>query len=288
MDLNNPKMTPSTPADYDTLLRSMVETAVDRRFQELTASSEGSEIQVNAVVQYQARSSHQDGPLSSPPAQQLVEHLVIMGTGPGNQQPRNDRNPTQANVSVYRQMNTINQTFKFALTNDHGSSSIPLARAMTNSNRGTTDRGKMVRHLKALSEDSSHSQYSEDLVQTMVEEITARKAAKMAERRVDGYVTPPFKPSRMALEREGLVDDKLAFRIPNHPYKGDMNSGSYLAQVDNLPFGENCAYWITNIPQKTTETEIFAVIKTGAVRILHVNPPDATHETAAAKLVFSK
>jgi hypothetical protein len=91
----------------------------------------------------------------------------------------------------------------------------------------------------------------------------------------------------MALGREGLVRGKLAVRAPNHPYKGDMSAGSYLAQVEYIAFEENCAYRIKNVHPETTEADIFTMIATAAVRIQNMNAPDAENPTAATKLVLA-
>lgn len=99
--------------------------------------------------------------------------------------------------------------------------------------------------------------------------------------------TPPFKASRMALERRGLRDDVPALTAEGSAYRGDMNSGSFSAQKLDLPDKFNCALWLLDIPVGVTYHEIFCAVKTGAVFALHISPEDDDHERQAAKIVFS-
>jgi hypothetical protein len=141
------------------------------------------------------------------------------------------------------------------------------------------------RHAKSHSEPILPTQPGVEGAKKVFEHMFAKMAAKREE---EDPSLAAFKCSSMLLEQRGLCDTKPAVHVPVHPYKGDMSSRSFLAQIPDLDDVENCALWIENVPVDVAEAEFFKAIKTGAVWCLHINSADKDHPEQAAKLVFSK
>ncbi|KAH7131502.1 hypothetical protein B0J13DRAFT_413955, partial [Dactylonectria estremocensis] len=69
-------------------------------------------------------------------------------------------------------------------------------------------------------------------------------------------------------------------------YRGEHNPRN--ASVSNLQPEENCALWVTNLPEDCTHHELLGHIRNlGRIWCVVINKPDlVTHTTAAAKVVF--
>jgi hypothetical protein len=68
-------------------------------------------------------------------------------------------------------------------------------------------------------------------------------------------------------------------------YRGDHTRASN--RPANIPERENCSVFITGLPPQVTYHELLGAIRnTGRVRASVINLPTATHQTAAAKVVF--
>jgi hypothetical protein len=100
----------------------------------------------------------------------------------------------------------------------------------------------------------------------------------------------PFRPNDMVLhrlsERMGFVTGPRIQGDSGSNYLGQRQSPSMARDLQNLRPNDNCALFLTKIPAEVTLYEMFAVIKTGAVFCLHINPPNGAHTTKAAKLAF--
>ncbi|KAH8597101.1 hypothetical protein B0O99DRAFT_592853 [Bisporella sp. PMI_857] len=105
-----------------------------------------------------------------------------------------------------------------------------------------------------------------------------------------------FLPSSMIQTRRGIPHSLS--EVPRPPrtagkrmeadnYHGSKTSRAWQQQIAGLSDGQNCALWITGIPEFVTEADIFAVINTGAVYCVHLMVPNQQHPTKAAKLIFT-
>ncbi|EEU36478.1 uncharacterized protein NECHADRAFT_81265 [Fusarium vanettenii 77-13-4] len=83
--------------------------------------------------------------------------------------------------------------------------------------------------------------------------------------------------------REVLPADPRAFSTN---YRGEHSVRN--ASVDDLPFEQNCALWLTNLPPDVTYQQLLAQIRNvGRIWCTVINAPDyERHNTAAAKVVF--
>ncbi|RSM04022.1 hypothetical protein CDV31_010212 [Fusarium ambrosium] len=83
--------------------------------------------------------------------------------------------------------------------------------------------------------------------------------------------------------REVLPADPRAFSTN---YRGEHSVRN--ASVDDLPFEQNCALWLTNLPPDVTYQQLLAQIRNvGRIWCTVINAPDYDrHNTAAAKVVF--
>ncbi|EPE31024.1 RNA-binding, RBD [Glarea lozoyensis ATCC 20868] len=109
---------------------------------------------------------------------------------------------------------------------------------------------------------------------------------------VNAVVEPNLNPSTkmLALQQRlaAGVGSPIATDLANQPYHGSHHSQSMQLPMENLRNEFNCALWVTNIPVAATSSDIFDVIKCGAVASLHVSPPDVDHPFKAAKLIFKE
>jgi hypothetical protein len=97
-----------------------------------------------------------------------------------------------------------------------------------------------------------------------------------------------FQPNRMVLEKRGLLGRKQFDNPKKIRYKGDLESRSFMRQIDELPDHKNCALWIKNLAPSATISEIFEKITVGAVYALYVHDTDEKNNMKAIKLVFMK
>lgn len=83
--------------------------------------------------------------------------------------------------------------------------------------------------------------------------------------------------------REVLPADPRAFSTN---YRGEHSVRN--ASVDDLPFEQNCALWLTNLPPDVTYQQLLAQVRNvGRIWCTVINAPDyERHNTAAAKVVF--
>jgi hypothetical protein len=98
----------------------------------------------------------------------------------------------------------------------------------------------------------------------------------------------PFQPNRMVLEKRGLLGRKQFDNPKKIRYKGDLESRSFMRQIDELPDDKNCALWIKNLAPSATISEVFEKITVGAVYALYVHDTDEKNNMKAIKLVFMK
>jgi hypothetical protein len=61
--------------------------------------------------------------------------------------------------------------------------------------------------------------------------------------------------------------------------KGDLESRSFMRQIDELPDHKNCALWIKNLAPSATIPEIFEKITIRAVYALYVHDTDEKNGT---------
>jgi hypothetical protein len=100
------------------------------------------------------------------------------------------------------------------------------------------------------------------------------------------FISHPFRPNNMVLERLGVLGPSPSHELSDGNYLGKRHSPSNPREITGLPDWENCCLFLTKIPVEVTLQEIFSAIKTGAVFCLHINPPGGMHTTKAAKLAF--
>ncbi|KAM0433339.1 hypothetical protein ACHAPT_004215 [Fusarium lateritium] len=83
--------------------------------------------------------------------------------------------------------------------------------------------------------------------------------------------------------REVSPTDPRAF---SSNYRGEHSARN--ASVDDLPFEQNCALWLTNLPPDVTHQQLLSQIRNiGRIWCTVINAPDYDrHNTAAAKVVF--
>jgi hypothetical protein len=119
---------------------------------------------------------------------------------------------------------------------------------------------------------------------------TSKKARASEENKItagpvdfDPFELEGFRPSSMNQEKKGLIE-----RPTGSKYLGNTDSLSAALQIQNLPFDQNCALWITRVHQDVGLAEFLATIRTGAVFAISLKEPEGGYSTKAAKLVFMK